>query len=131
MVAFRRSLWVATGLYWAFIFVLTHIDLPPGPPGGINDKVAHVLAYGALAGAIYVTLWANRPAMVGLGWKVLVICAAYGAVDEWLQALPFIHRSCELLDWLADLTGILIAVGVLVAVRKYVSRRPLADKMPA
>ena len=131
MTAFRRLFWLLTGLYWAFIFTLTHVPSLPPPPGHLNDKSAHFLAYGGLAGAIFISLWLSRPDRPGLWWRVLLICAAYGAVDEWLQALPFIHRSCELNDWFADVAGTLVAVTILGVVRFLVVRRPVADKMPA
>jgi len=35
---------------------------------------------------------------------------AYGAVDEWTQALPFINRSCDIADWHADAAGTATAV---------------------
>jgi VanZ family protein len=125
------ALWIATGLYWVALFVLTHTPALPPPPGGISDKGAHVLAYGALAGALFLTLWVNRPGMSGLGWKVLAVCTAYGAADEWLQALPMVGRSCEIRDWVADVLGAGIAVGVLGLLRRAVARRPVEAKMAA
>lgn len=129
--AIRVGLWVATAVLWTTVFVLTHTPSLPPPPGGISDKGAHVLAYGALAGSLFVTMWVNRPTREALGWKVLAICAAYGAVDEWLQAVPWVGRSCELNDWLADVIGTVIAVGTLSAARWAVSRRPVEAKMAA
>ena len=129
------GLWVVTAVYWGVLFVLTHTPQLPPPPGGVSDKGAHVLAYGALAGALFVTVWVNRPQTRKLGWKVLLVCAAYGAADEWLQAVPWVGRSCEMNDWLADLLGAGIAAGVLAGVRwmvgRAVARRPVEAKMAA
>jgi VanZ family protein len=97
----------------------------------MSDKGAHFLSYGGLAGALFVALWANRPNWGGLGWRVLAVCAAYGAVDEWTQALPFVRRTCDFHDWLADMGGTLVAVAVLGAVRWAVARRPVEAKMAA
>lgn len=131
----RRGLAIATGAYWAVLFTLTHVPKLPPPPGGMSDKGAHFLAYGGLAGALFLTLWAYRPTWGWLGWRVLAICAAYGAVDEWTQAIPFIHRSCDIRDWLADMGGTLVAITVLSVVRwaarRAVARRPVEAKMAA
>lgn len=126
-----RVLGMMLGTYWGVIFMLTHIPKVPSPPGHLNDKGAHFLAYGGLAGAMFITIWANWPRGTEVWWKVLLACAAYGAIDEWLQALPFIHRDCELNDWFADMGGTLIAVIVLGIVHWFVVRRATAAKMPA
>jgi VanZ family protein len=122
---------MALGAYWGVLFMLTHIPHVPPPPGELNDKGSHFLGYGGLAGAMFIAAWANWPRATGLWWKVLIACAAYGAVDEWLQALPFIRRDCELNDWFADVGGTLVAVTVLGIVHRVVSKRATAAKMPA
>jgi VanZ family protein len=47
----------------------------------------------------------------------LAICLIYAALDEWTQ--PFIGRTCELLDWLADAGGAIVGslIGLAIARR--------------
>jgi VanZ family protein len=116
MMRLARALLTAlTAVYWAILFTLTHIPSPPRPPGNISDKTEHFIAYGILGALLYLTLWVRgvkRTALV-----VLTVCLAYGAIDEWLQAIPFVHRSCELRDWYADAIGTLVGIVIASAAR--------------
>jgi VanZ family protein len=44
---------------------------------------------------------------------IVVMCAGYGALLEWIQFSFTDERSGDVMDWLADLTGLL--AGLLVA----------------
>jgi VanZ family protein len=104
-----RVCWGLTILYWLTLFAGTHV---PGPklPVIRNDKTIHFVGYALLAGAIMVSLRASGRIRAGSGIRVLAVVLAYGAVDEWTQALPFVHRSCEMADWHADAAGAATAV---------------------
>ena len=104
-----RVFWGLTILYWLTLFAGTHV---PGPklPRISNDKTIHFVGYGLLAGAIMVTLRASGRLRAASGVRVLAVVLAYGAVDEWTQALPFVNRSCEMADWHADAAGAATAV---------------------
>jgi VanZ family protein len=52
---------------------------------------------------------------------VLLTGFAYGAVDELLQ--PFVHRDAELLDWVADATGVWAAVVILWLLQRWLIPR--------
>jgi VanZ family protein len=108
----KRLLRVVLAVYWLTIFILTHIPSPQLPKVDIGDKTAHLLAYGLLSGLLLVTL--HRTSRIRRVEAVtLLICICYGAIDEWIQAIPIINRSCELYDWFADVTGAAIAVAVI------------------
>jgi VanZ family protein len=106
-----KYLLAALLLYWAAMFVATHIprDALPDPPLS-SDKLLHFAAYAALAWLAALALRAARL----WNWKtvaaIVVVGAAYAAIDEWLQ--PYFHRSAEAADWLADMAG--IAFGLIV-----------------
>ena len=90
--------------YWCALFVATHVPLPDGLPGAGLDKLYHAAAYAGLA-LLLSTVWSlRRPT----SWKsyvlVVLLIAAYGALDEWIQ-MHVPGRSAELLDWTADLLG--------------------------
>jgi VanZ family protein len=105
-----RFCWTLTALYWLALFCGTHIPAPKLPPIRVNDKTIHFVGYGLLAGAILVSLNASGRLRHTSGVTVLAILLAYGAVDEWTQALPFINRSCDIQDWHADAAGAATAV---------------------
>jgi VanZ family protein len=97
------------GVYWLAMFVGTHIPSyqPPGPGG--FDKIEHASAYCGLAIMLSVAVaivWRTGAAAL---LAVFAIGAIYGAMDE-LSQLFVIGRSCDILDWFADLTG--LAAGI-------------------
>lgn len=90
--------------YWLALFVATHLPMRDGMPANGVDKLFHVAAYAGLALMLATVggLW-NGPS-----WRsylgILVLIAAYGALDEWMQ-LHVPGRNAHVLDWVADLVG--------------------------
>ena len=108
----RRLVWCALAIHWITIFTLTHLPAKDLPKVEVNDKVEHATAYFVLATLLYLAIRLFRPFKY-LPLLVLLACAAYGALDEYLQyALP-IYRDASVWDWCADVTG--TAIGVMVA----------------
>jgi VanZ family protein len=95
-------------IYWAGLFVMTH--LPPGrlPVVPVTDKTEHFTSYAVLAIGLLICLSLLRGARVGWAVLVLGICMAYGAIDEWTQ-IP-VGRTCDIADWYADTSGAASAV---------------------
>jgi len=91
-------------LYWAGMFVATHLPIrttPIGDPYSL-DKLQHLTAFAALA-----ALLNALAAAIGLrSWNhsVAIVCfiAVYAMVDEATQVSP---RQPEVLDWVADVIG--------------------------
>ncbi|MGB3455125.1 MAG: hypothetical protein WBG08_10030 [Litorimonas sp.] len=74
------------------------------PPSGVDsllhiDKLKHLVAYGALSGALALG-WPR----LALGW-VIAGAATYGLAMEAAQALSGIGRTASALDALANLAG--------------------------
>lgn len=93
--------------------VLPH---PPQLPGQPTDKVQHVLAFAVLTGlAVFGWPAASR-------WRILLALAGFGALIEFVQAIPALHRSSELLDWIADVGAVLAVLGLAALVNRL--RRP-------
>ncbi len=128
----------AAVVYWVAMFVGTHlpqIELPGGSVIISVDKMLHFSGYFGLAFLLSLQVVSSaasrgKPEMHALrtrGFFVLLVIAAYGMFDEWTQLL--VGRSCEMLDWLADIlgaaTGMLI-VATWVAVRS--DSREVADR---
>ena len=83
------------------------IFLTPGrdvPTGGPNDKLVHLLIFVSLAVA---GRWAQ------LRWLPLAIgLSAYAVLSEVLQAVLPIQRDGDLLDLLADVSGVVLGLGL-------------------
>ena len=105
-----RVCWALTTVYWIALFAATHVPGPRLPHIPVTDKTAHLVSYALLATALMVSLRVSRKLKSTSAITVLAILLAYGAIDEWTQALPFIQRSCELADWHADAAGAAVAV---------------------
>ena len=110
-----RRLSLLLALAWmALLFYLSHqpsLDAPMLFPG--QDKVFHAAVYGVLG----LLLLAAQPRKAqGYSWRQVgistLIASLYGLSDEIHQYfVP--GRSSEVLDWVADTVGALIAVSLL------------------
>lgn len=105
-------------MYSVFIFVMSHLGNPPTPKFDLDwgDKVTHAGAYGLM---MYFTFRAvawiyPQKSFAQWLWIAAAYCLVYGATDELHQAL-IPNRECDLLDWVADATGTLLAAGVIAA----------------
>ncbi|WP_232415355.1 MULTISPECIES: VanZ family protein [Methylotenera] len=88
------------------------IELPPKKMGWPYwDKVQHILVFLILTGLALSLFFKQR-------WRWVLGLAMYGALIEWLQATLTITRMATVGDWLADITGIAIAVMVFVLIDK-------------
>lgn len=99
-------------LWGAFVFFLGGRSNLPSPQTDLPiDKVAHFVMYGIL-GAL--AAWgARRVGGGGRGWLV-VAGLLLGAADEWHQrSVP--GRTSDVLDWVADAAGFLLAFVVVNA----------------
>jgi VanZ family protein len=102
-------------LFWsaaAFAFVMAVIPRPPELPGHPSDKLQHIVAFLVLA---ILGEWAyphirKRYLLLGL--------AAFGAIIEVVQGLPFVGRDRDPLDWIADM-GAAFTVFAIVALWTY------------
>lgn len=100
---------VGTAAYWLLLFVGTHIPGNPHDAGGHWDKLYHFSAYFGLT-ILLCTSMANfrRPGPATYA-AIVGLVAAYGVMDELTQMLVP-SRTADPLDWLADMSGALLAV---------------------
>lgn len=102
----RRILTITFWAALAFAFIMAVLPLPPELPGQPSDKLQHIAAFATLAvlgSSAFVDTSLRRLAL----WLV-----AFGALIETTQAIPFLHRSSDLRDWLVD--AIAVAVTLLL-----------------
>jgi VanZ family protein len=107
-------------LYCGFIFFISSLSAPPAPDYGFvfSDKINHAGAYGImmlLAFRASSLLFRDSRLRTRL-LAALIFTLLYGASDEIHQYfVP--NRECDLLDWLADATGAMLAIGAILLVR--------------
>jgi hypothetical protein len=113
---FRPRWMFLTLLVASCVLILTHIppeDIPPILQVHIPDKVEHLVAYGLIAGFFLLSL--KRPVRLALLLIGLAALAVIGALDETTQ--PLVNRTCDLWDYVADLTGIALACVILLVAK--------------
>ncbi len=103
-----------TSIYWAGMFIATHLPPTRVPRTRVSDKVTHFTAYAILAGLL---LWSLR--QIGFSpraaaWLVVTIALIYAALDEYLQI--FVGRICSMSDWLANAAGVIAVAAVAVVI---------------
>jgi hypothetical protein len=90
-------------IFWAAVlFTFVSAEMPPAhaPHLFAWDKAEHFLAF-------YVLAFLATAAYPRVGLAVIVLSLSlFGAVIELVQALPFIHRDCDIWDWVADVIAV-------------------------
>ena len=111
----------ATGLLLLAMFVGTHMPASFSPAVSYSDKVIHALAFLSLTLSLLISWELSagvlRPQHYFAVW---LFCTLYGAFDEITQ-IP-VGRTCDGLDWLADLGGILTGLVLYRLLRPLLSR---------
>ena len=86
----------------------------PGEIRGLQtdhmDKVVHFTAFAILG---WLSAWVSqsvRRSPIETAAVVLFAIALFAALDEITQ--PYVSRTCDPLDWLADLTGAIVGIAV-------------------
>ncbi len=107
-------------LYLLMLVVSTHV-----PPAGLRpfrfqrhfklpDKLAHATAYAGLTLLVMAVWRIRRPVKMGVKQKCLglaglcLLIACWGLMDEITQ--PYFGRNFDWFDWMANLTGMSLAV---------------------
>jgi VanZ family protein len=127
------QLWGPVLLVMGLIFYFSSLPDPGGPPGGISDKTAHFLIYGALGAAMIRALARGRSAAMTLPTIIaaVVLSTLYGVSDEIHQYfVP--PRTPDILDVAADAAGACAGAIVLIVLARLVTAwfRPSAAARP-
>ncbi|MFA6133608.1 MAG: VanZ family protein [Phycisphaerae bacterium] len=116
----KKAVLGALVIAWILALLATHLpgrDLPPGLLN-LGDTVLHSVGFFCLASLFWLTLAAYNVRLAHRVTTVLCAMMIYAAVDETTQA--WVNRSPEVADWLADVTGVLLAVTILEVGRRLV-----------
>lgn len=106
-------------MYWLAMFIGTHVKLADSVDiFQIRDKVVHFAAYAGLA---FLAAAFQRSRKGEVGWldlaAIWLLAAGYGLFDEITQT--YVGRTCDPLDWLADLAGAATGLIAFLAHRSY------------
>lgn len=106
---------IAIFFFWACIIASTFVLLMESGPKTQDwpywDKVQHFVGFGMLA-MIGCFAYPNKKRWLSFG------LAFYGVLTEFLQTELTATRTGSFGDWLADITGITIAVVVFICLNK-------------
>jgi len=134
--------------YWAALFILAHIPIPQlVRQAEVSDKGLHFLAYLILFFLLASAINPNKKIdwRKTTTWWILLVVVLYGLCDELLQSCVR-GRSCDAMDFVADLEGTLtglivlsiftfwpaclIVTGVTIFGLTNIARANLADLLP-
>ena len=126
--------WGPAALWMVLIFALSavpeiphHSGLPHARSRQMDDTlrtIGHACEYAVLAVLAWRALVRRRTALAAAAWAAGG-SLLYAASDELHQRFVA-GRTCSLEDWLVDLVGIVIALGILLALRAFRKRMPMA-----
>ena len=111
---------ICAGL-WITAFVMTHVPIQHMPQIRVSDRLLHALGFFALAGALWLTLWSRGITGRDRPRWILATMMIYAAFDETTQEL--VGRSPDVVDWMADVCGAVIAVGLCEAFIRHALRK--------
>ena len=121
--------WILVVAYLALIFGVSSIPQSPLSHACIrvSDKLAHLAEYAGFG--LLLTLASRSTLRRVQRWLLMVIVvlvgAAVGALDETYQ-MTVPGRASELLDWVADVMGVLIGTCLAMALGSWMTLRAAA-----
>ncbi len=110
-----RSEGVARVVLSAAIILTVVMAITPHEPKflhTVNDKAQHMVAFGTLA---LLAAWGYRRASL---FRIGERLSFLGALIEVVQAMPQVHRDCDIYDWLADTIAVAAVLGVVALARR-------------
>jgi len=116
----ERRLTILRVIFWIAIvlsFLAAINPQPPQLPGAPSDKVQHISAFLLLGALAFVAFPASRPLTLLIG------LSAFGAIIEFTQMIPALHRDGDVMDWVADTVA---AAAILIVLR---SMRRSSDRV--
>jgi len=96
----------------ALIFTFYSAVIPPTNAVQLVpwDKAEHFIAFYALTGLAAAAFPAGRL------WIIAVLLSLFGALIEFVQGLPIVHRDRDFWDWVADSIAIIAALSPMLLV---------------
>lgn len=108
--------WATVALYVLVALCMTHMPKAPADLlEEVGDKKLHTAGYFVYAALIYIAAGLTWPRFRPLALLVVLGLALWAAADEITQ--PYFGRDCDILDWRADMIGVIAAVVLLSGLR--------------
>lgn len=115
-------------VYCFFLIAATHIPQERMPEKldlfGI-DKILHIVAYAILTVLSMRAVGTGRPLLYYIVSVVVILGIA--GIDEYTQR--YVSRTCSVYDWLADATGISLALFCLTCLKRRKYRKSVAPNL--
>ena len=111
----ERRTAILRAIFWIAIvlsFLAAINPQPPQLPGAPNDKVQHISAFLTL-GALAFFAFPRSTAL-----KLLIGLSAFGALIEFVQMIPALHRDGDVMDWIADTVAAAVILTILRLMRR-------------
>ena len=108
----RTIFWIAIVL--SFLAAIN--PQPPQLPGQPNDKVQHIMAFLMLGTLAFLAFPRSSPI------KLLIGLSVFGALIEFTQMIPVLHRDGDVMDWIADTGAAAVILAVLHVLRRTSTR---------
>ena len=115
----ERRVAILRAIFWIAIvlsFLAAINPQPPQLPGAPNDKVQHISAFLTLGALAFFAFPRSRTL------RLLIGLSAFGALIEFVQMIPALHRDGDVLDWIADTAAAAVILTILHVLRR-TSRR--------
>jgi VanZ family protein len=144
----QKPIIISLLIYWPTLFVLAHIPIPQlVRKAGVSDKIIHFVAYLVLVFLLWFVISPGRKVnwRRTTAWWVFFGAVCYGIFDELMQGVVA-GRSCDAMDFLADLAGVLtglilfafftfwpaflVVAGITIFALTNLTRVNLADLLP-
>jgi hypothetical protein len=106
----RLAFWAA----WLTSFTFAVRPLPFEIDVANSDKFLHILAFAVLS--VLASAGFPKTPFRRLGLWL----SAYGALIEFIQAIPMLHRDSDIADWIADTLTVIVVLAALKAMQSYV-----------
>lgn len=111
----NRTVLLRIALVAAVVFAVTMALLPKPPHMPIDqygDKFGHMLAFATMTLLAALSFPTARLFRIGERLSFL------GAMIEVLQAIPSLHRDCDIRDWIADTLAITVVLLIVWIARR-------------
>jgi len=105
-----------TGTHWPALDIRTDVIERP-------DLAVHFVAFGLWTLALWQSGLVGDPLRMGTVARCVPIGVVYAAIDEGLQAIPALRRTCAWDDYAFNCIGVLIGAGIALACVALVGRR--------
>ncbi|MFN0032843.1 MAG: VanZ family protein [Flavobacteriales bacterium] len=103
---------IAACIAWAAIVFVLHVMKVELEQDKVrlfphSDKVIHFSLFAILSWLILLTLFAKpfKNQRLRSAMAIVLVCALYGGILEWLQSTAWVMRDCDMWDWCADVAG--------------------------